>query len=123
MTTDLAGLERLAIEAERAGFARLAATIRQHAAEEREKLKTGIAPGTKLPNGATVLLSAGPGAGDYCVVLAEWGEGKHHEYITWRVEPNTLEAFWGDYYKSLPEACESFLARGFSYGTSRFEAA
>lgn len=82
--------------------------------------KTGIAPGTKLKNGATVLLSAGPGAGDYCVVLAQTASG---EYVTWRVAPDTLDAFWGDYFKELDAACESFLARGFSYGTSRFDTA
>lgn len=92
--------------------------------------KTGIAPGTKLKNGATVLLSAGPGAGDYCVVLAQVDHGEHHvqpgrtEYVTWRVAADTLDAFWGDYFSDdLPAACESFLARGFGYGTSRFNAA
>lgn len=86
--------------------------------------KTGIAPGTKLENGATVLLSAGPGAGDYCVVLAQTPEG---EYVTWRVSENPrgeLVAFWGDYFNDdLPAACESFPARGFAYGTSRFDSA
>lgn len=66
-----------------------------------------LRPGSQLANGATVLDSA-EASGEWLVVLAQWHDG---EFVTWKVDPDTLQAHWGDYFDNLEDATEDFKRR------------
>ena len=63
-----------------------------------------------LPNGAQILsrFQTDP---DAWLVLCTWIKGKEREYCTWRVDPNTGEAFWGHYFGTFVEAQDDFRKR------------
>ena len=64
-------------------------------------------PGSKLKNGAVVLLMyANP---EETIVLAYW-VGNNMPYVTWRVDEDGY-SFWGHYYKEYDEAKAGFDKR------------
>lgn len=68
--------------------------------------------GKPLPNGA-VVVAAEPN-GEYVVVLAvrpPRAPGRYDQYVTWKVDPDSGDAYWGDYFVSFDEAVANFKAR------------
>ena len=72
---------------------------------------------THLPNGAQILsrycVGEHKASAAYWFVLCTWIKGKEREYCTWRVDPNTGEAFWGHYFGTFVEAQDDFRKRTF----------
>lgn len=68
-----------------------------------------IEVGKPLPNGATVLAHR-PASGSYELVLA-FSPASADPFITWKVDPETGDAFWGDYYADIGEAAHDYKER------------
>lgn len=68
-----------------------------------------IEVGKRLPNGATVLASR-PASGNYNLVLA-WRQESDDPFVTWKVDPETGDAFWGHYHESITQAVEDYEER------------
>ena len=76
-----------------------------------------ITPMQELPNGAIVIASkdtSRPGASqDQHIVLAMWSKGPSGvEYITWNVDPESLDCQWGHYHAEFADAVKDFVTRG-----------
>lgn len=65
-----------------------------------------------LSNGATVIAVKSGVPGERCGVLAMWPHGKNGvEYVTWEVDQETGEAFWGHYFRFITDAALDFSVR------------
>ena len=69
-----------------------------------------VLPTEVLPNGATVIAVRRKFPHNEWFVLAMW-HPEHAEFITWQVDPKTLDCFWGHYNCDLPHAWEDFVER------------
>jgi len=74
-----------------------------------------IRPTEELPNGAIVVdirwTSPPPSVPVSWFVLAVWLRGGKHEYIVWRLIPETLECVHGDYTPDLAHAEQMLTKR------------
>ncbi len=68
-----------------------------------------IEVGKNLPNGAMVLAHR-PASGNYEVVLA-YRSGSDDPFVTWKVVPETGDAFWGSYHGDIIEAVHDYKER------------
>lgn len=73
--------------------------------DERTPSVVLVMPGDVLPNGATVIECMGD------IVLAMWSKGYKTEYVTWKIDLETRECFWGHYYESIRSAVEDYSGR------------
>jgi len=69
-----------------------------------------------LPNGAQILTRyeapewVKKNGCRLCFVLA-YVKGSYQPYVTWRVDPQTGEAYWGHYFREYRGAVENFELR------------
>ena len=66
--------------------------------------------GKALPSGGVVLAHHADTRG-YVLVLAFIPENLDDHFATWRVNPETGHAFWGDYFDNLEDAFENYKQR------------
>jgi len=76
-----------------------------------------ITPTERLPNGAMVIdLCRMSGPEQRWVVLCIQQKGQSHEFVTWEIDSETLDAYWGHYHGSnLIEAVQELGRRSQAY--------